>query len=71
VINLKVRKNISLEDNVFISGNSKAKQMGFTFSAYITYLINKDLNGAIEIVEKKHEVIKNSKVSSAIDSILG
>lgn len=67
---MKVKKNLSLEDNVLKSAENKAKQLGFNFSAYITYLINKDLNGAVEVIEK-HEVIKNDKISSAIDNILG
>lgn len=67
---MKVKKNISLDDNVLKNGENKAKQMGFNFSAYITYLINKDLSGAIEVIEKS-EIVKNDKVNSAIDNILG
>lgn len=67
---MKVKKNLSLEDNVLRSAENKAKQLGFNFSAYITYLINKDLNGVIEPSET-HKYEKNDKISSAIDNILG
>ncbi|MZK53309.1 hypothetical protein [Clostridium beijerinckii] len=67
---MKIKKNLSLEENVIEAAKTKAKKMGFDFSAYITYLINKDVDGAIETtVTTKKE--KNTKVSSAIDNILG
>ena len=69
---MKVKKNISLDDTIIEKAKIKAKAMGFDFSAYITYLINKDLVGTIEVVEKvESEVIKDKKVSSAIDNIIG
>jgi antitoxin component of RelBE/YafQ-DinJ toxin-antitoxin module len=70
---LKVKKNISLDDSLVRNAENKAKQMGFNFSAYITYLINKDISEASEsvITVENNSNIKNKKVSSAIDEILG
>lgn len=70
---MKVKKNISLDDSLVKSAENKAKQMGFNFSAYITYLINKDLLGVPESATTidNNTNSKNDKVSSAIDNILG
>jgi hypothetical protein len=65
---LKVRKNISIDNTLLSKGIKKAELMGFNFSSYVTYLINRDLNGETAITE---EPKKNSKVNSAIDSIMG
>ncbi|OOM17235.1 hypothetical protein CLSAB_19550 [Clostridium saccharobutylicum] len=67
---MKVKKNLSLEEKLVEAAKIKAKNMGFDFSAYITYLINKDIDGKIEITENS-KPNKNKKISSAIDNIMG
>lgn len=67
---MKVKKNVSLDENLVETAKIKAKKMGFDFSAYITYLINKDIDGTMEVVEKVKPK-NNSKISSAIDNIMG
>jgi hypothetical protein len=66
---LKIKKSLSIEENVFEDAKIKAKEIGFNFSAYITYLINKDLRDVSEPI--KTPTIKNSKLNDAIDDILG
>lgn len=66
---MKIRKNINLEEDILKKALKKAKLMGFNFSAYVTYLINRDLNGETAIT--KEEPKKDNKVSSAIAGILG
>lgn len=67
---MKVKKNLSLDENLIENGEIRAKQLGFNFSAYVTYLINNDINN-IEIIKKEPVKIKDKKVVSAIDDILG
>jgi hypothetical protein len=65
---LKVKKNISIEDTLRDKAIKKAKQINMNFSVYVTYLITKDLG---EIAMTEELPYKNSKVSSAIDDIIG
>jgi hypothetical protein len=66
--NLKVRKNISIDDGLLLRAIKKAKSMGFNFSSYVTYLINRDLNGETAITELPK---KDTKIKGAIDNIMG
>ena len=65
LIDLKVKKNVSLDDTLIRKAEKKADKLGFSFSAYITYLINKDLTGEAEVPAK------NNEVKNAIDNIIG
>ena len=38
----KTKKNLSLEEAVIQKGLKRAGELGFDFSAYVTYLINAD-----------------------------
>lgn len=71
LINLKVKKSISLESEVLEKGKAKAKTLGFDFSAYLTYLINKDC-GDIKGIEEVSTTKVNipSDISKSIDSIM-
>lgn len=63
---MKVKRNVSLEDDVLRKGLKKGKTLGFNFSAYVTYLINKDCG---EIAVTKEKV--SDKAHNFIDSIVG
>lgn len=48
----KTKKNLSLEKSIIEKGLKRAAELGFDFSAYVTYLINADTkNIKIENVE--------------------
>lgn len=64
------RKTINMDDKIIDKGKKRAKQLGMTFSGYLTYLINKDLGEIAATIEPVKKV-KDNKVSSAIDDILG
>lgn len=66
---MRVKKNLSIEKSVLDKGEDKAKHMAMTFSGYVTYLILKDIGEIAATIEPTEK--KNSKVSSAIDDILG
>jgi hypothetical protein len=69
---LKVKKSVSLEDKVIAKGKNKAKTLGFDFSSYLTYLINKDcgdIKGIEEISTTKTSKL-SSIVSKSIDNIM-
>lgn len=38
----KIKRNLSLEEAVIQKGLKRAGELGFDFSAYVTYLINAD-----------------------------
>lgn len=69
---MKVRKNISLEDNILELGIKNANKLGLSFSAYITMLINKDTN--VDVVSIKNEIEVKEEVKeellNSIDDIL-
>ncbi len=67
---MKVKKNLSLDENLIKNAETRAKQLGFNFSAYVTYLINNDINN-LNIIKSEPVKVKDKKVVSAINDILG
>ena len=71
---MKVRKNISLEENILEIGIKNAERLGLNFSSYITMLINQDAQGTVMMKNKDteesidHEI--KEEVTSSIDNIL-
>lgn len=74
----KVKKNISLEEDILTKGLIRAKELGYNFSSYVTYLINEDSNN-FNTKDDKVTQIKNdktsdnkvsSKIMSGVDDIL-
>lgn len=49
----KTKKNLSLEEAVIQKGLKRAGELGFDFSAYVTYLINADTK-KIKIQEEEN-----------------
>lgn len=39
----KIKKNLSLEEALVKESIKRAKELGYTFSSYVTYLLNEDL----------------------------
>ena len=77
---MKVKKNLSLEENLLKAAIKRSNSLGFNFSAYVTYLINKDLNNIDNSIIANNNISNNIKeetvkldknVSKAIDDILG
>lgn len=69
----RIRKNISLDEEVLEKGQNKADKMfAGNFSMYITFLINKDCEG-IELKEKikleEKEEVKTNIDKDTIDEI--
>lgn len=77
-INLKIRRNISLDDAVLEKGLSRATELGLNFSSYITNLINQDSKGIViqevkqeQIVQAPSEEMIDDDLMDDIDSIIG
>ena len=75
--NLKIRKNISLEDFILKKGQERAQKLfGGNFSIYLAYLIQQDCNGLDKEVvvrknEEQEEVEKlDEEVSESMNDIL-
>ncbi|WP_242957668.1 hypothetical protein [Clostridium cochlearium] len=74
----RIRKNVSLDDEVLERGQKKADKMfAGNFSMYITYLINKDCEG-IELKENNEsrgkqveDITIDKDTISEVDNILG
>lgn len=49
----KIKRNLSLEEAILKRGLRRAAELGFDFSAYVTYLINSDTK-KIKIQEKEN-----------------
>ena len=60
----KVKKNLSLEEEVLKRGLARAKELGYNFSSYVTYLINADTNinnfTAVTLEETSKKEINNA-----------
>lgn len=41
---MKQKKNITLDPRLIMAGTERANELGYSFSGYITYLINKDID---------------------------
>lgn len=71
---MKVRKQISLEEDILNKGLVRAKELfGGNFSIYLAYLINQDA-GDIKIgkIETKPKETKlDEEIKSELDDILG
>lgn len=69
----KIKRNLSLEEAILKRGLRRAAELGFDFSAYVTYLINSDTK-KIKIQEKetKENVlnIPDDETLSEVDNIL-
>ena len=67
-----------MEDTILRKAEARAKEMGFNFSQYLVYLINKDTDNQVPIIqvnatapeETKKEDKLDKKVNAAIDNIL-
>lgn len=60
----KVKKNISIEEDILKKGLERAELLGYNFSSYITFLINLDTNN----LELKSVNIKDEKALTKDDS---
>jgi len=69
---LKIRKNICLDQEVIDLATEKAKELGLSFSSYLTLLINQDSKDVVMIKSQAEKVVevKNDKVISAIDDVM-
>lgn len=73
----KKRYNISLDEKIKELGETMAKKMGLTFSAYLSVLISNDANGIIVPKEQSidNELNIKSEVPqedvSQVDKLLG
>lgn len=71
---MKVRKQISIEEDILNKGLYRAKELfGGNFSIYLAYLINQDAGDIkIEKLETKPKKTKlDEEVKSELDDILG
>ncbi|MDP4146782.1 MAG: hypothetical protein Q8936_20295 [Bacillota bacterium] len=70
---MRIKKTLSIQGDVLEKAQRKADEMfSGNFSIYITYLINKDLQGITEIKKSEESIHKHSsEVSCAISQILG
>ncbi|WP_297639243.1 hypothetical protein [uncultured Clostridium sp.] len=76
---MKVRKNISIEEEIWLKGKEKADKMfGGNFSIYLTNLIARDCAGMeikneLAVTKETKEEIKSEldeEVKSSLDEIL-
>lgn len=68
---MKVKKNLSLEEDILNKGLVRAKDLGYNFSTYVTYLINQDCNGIeIKTVPKENKKKLDKESENSIDNIL-
>ena len=67
---MKIKKTISLENNILELGEQKAKEKGLSFSAYLTTLINEDnRNEPLKRITAKK--VDLDKIDNGIDDIIG
>lgn len=67
----KVKKNLSLEEDILEIGLKRAKMLGYNFSSYITFLINLDTNNLeLKNVNSKDEKAITEDKESIDDDIL-
>lgn len=69
---MKIRKNICLDQEVIDLATEKAKELGLSFSSYLTLLINQDSKDVVMVKSQSEKVVevKNDKVISAIDDVM-
>ena len=66
---MKIKKTISLENNIVELAEQKAREKGLSFSAYLTTLINEDnKNEPLKVAVKKVDI---DKIDNGIDDIIG
>ena len=70
---MKVRKQISIEEDILNKGLFRAKELfGGNFSIYLAYLINQDASDIkIEKLEPKKKSNLDEEIKSELDDILG
>lgn len=69
----KIKKNLSLEESILNKGMARAEKLGYNFSSYITYLINKDAKNEEIEIKVKNETDDSklpNEISDEVDNIL-
>ena len=62
----KIKKNLSLEETLVKESIKRAKELGYTFSSYVTYLLNEDLKRKDSNV---NIVINNTQATTTEEAI--